>query len=56
MNKNIILLAMLFAASAIFISCDRNNDDPTPEIVLTSPDGGTIRFCSSICNFFRNLL
>ena len=38
MNKNIILLAMLFTASAIFISCDRNNDDPTPEIVLTSPD------------------
>jgi len=38
MNKKIILLAMLFTASAIFISCDRNDDDPTPGIVLTSPE------------------
>ena len=38
MKKNIILLALLFTASAIFISCDRNDDDPTPQIVLTSPD------------------
>ena len=37
MNKKIILLAMLFTASAIFISCDRNNDTE-PEIVLTSPE------------------
>ena len=27
MNRNIILLAMLFTASAMFISCDRNDDD-----------------------------
>ena len=50
MNKNIFLLALLFTASAIFISCDRNDDDdprngdddPTPEIVLTSPDEVTV--------------